>query len=69
MQPIDLLLDAVGGNQTVLADRIGVTQSMVSKIKRGKNRITWEVCLRAEKELGISRRKILPELFENIPDL
>lgn len=68
MQPIDLLIKEAGG-QTALANRIGVTQSLISKIKRGKRWITPDVCLRAEKELGISRRKILPELFENIPDL
>ena len=54
----------VAGGQARLADRIGTTQSQVWYwLKRSKNGVPGEYVLPIERETGVSRHELRPDLY------
>lgn len=58
--------EAAGISQTELAKRAGLTQSNLSHIERGVNRLGFEVAARIADALGISRLDLLQELVDAV---
>lgn len=54
----------IAGGQKPLADRIGTTQSMVWYwLTRSKKGVPGEFVLRIERETGVSRHVLRPDLY------
>ncbi|MGV2135171.1 helix-turn-helix domain-containing protein [Agrobacterium vitis] len=59
-------LDAVKkcGSATALANRIGVTQQLLSLVSRGQQRISGELAIKISVETGVSLTELIPDRFE-----
>jgi len=62
--PLSRCLHAAG-SQTRLAEIVGVTQAAISRRLRDTDGdIPWQWALDVERATGVSRRDLLPELFD-----
>ncbi|BCH56010.1 hypothetical protein RvVAR031_36200 [Agrobacterium vitis] len=52
------------GSATALANRIGVTQQLLSLVSRGQQRISGELAIKISVETGVSLTALIPDRFE-----
>lgn len=60
------LLELSGKTQEDLADAIGLSQNMISKMKRGERAITLETAIDIAEQLNVPVHKISPEIQKKI---
>ena len=61
--PLKAYREAKQLSQQEVADKLGVSRQMVGFLENGEREFTPEMAVKIEKELGIPREEILPELF------
>jgi transcriptional regulator with XRE-family HTH domain len=61
---IALALRKVGGVQRELAEKLGIDQSTISRYLSGSLPVPVRVALRIEKEMGVPRALIRPDVFK-----
>lgn len=60
------LLELSGKTQEDLADAIGLSQNMISKMKRGERAITLDTAIDLAEQLNVPVHKISPEIQKKI---
>ncbi|AGH74498.1 MULTISPECIES: YdaS family helix-turn-helix protein [Edwardsiella] len=61
--PLDLAINAVGGSQRVLAEKIGVTPQAINMLKRRGGRLPVAKVRKYEEATGLSRDVLYPGMF------
>ena len=61
--PLKAYREQQGLSQQEVADKLGVSRQMVGFLENGEREFTADMAVKIEKELGIPREEILPELF------
>lgn len=61
----------VGGKQSTLAEMIGVSQQHISRLLRGKQRLTADLAIKIEAATGfrVSRSQLCPQFWPPAPAL
>jgi transcriptional regulator with XRE-family HTH domain len=52
-----------GWSLEVVAQKVGVTRQTVSRWETGSRRVPAERCAAIEKELGLAKEKVRPDIF------
>ena len=55
------------GSQTILAETLGTSQQNISNWRKAEKRLPAEFVLTAEREFGISRHKLRPDIYPEGP--